>query len=293
VTSILRMMLLLGRLSVGVVTLIATMALTATGATAGASTTKMPTQWVSYFPTAVGRTCSLTLPPASTPEGTNIVTTTGHEIETLTAISSSAQGKVFAFRNTVSLRESDGDPADKPAIAPITATQTLKYLLLGNGTVEAPLENQVSLQSEFGFQGHLILPSISSIERGQSDSATVHFNFSPSTPSGDAQVEAITKGHVKSLIGLLRIRISGTTRNSLTTPIGNFKDLIGLRETLIRYTVQNAITPQTASEIDSELIAPAHADQRTTWYAPGRGVVSVWDVSSTGKRTIENTVCGK
>jgi hypothetical protein len=275
------------------VVLIVTLSLTVIGTTGGASTTKMPKEWVSYFPTVAGMTCNLTFPPSSTTEGSNIVTTTGHETETLTSISSSSEGKVFAFRNTVSLRQSDSDPADKPTIAPITDTQTLKYLLLSNGTVEAPLENQVSLKSEFGFQGHLILPSISSIESGQSDSATVHFNFSPATPAGDAQVEAITKGHVKSLIGLLKIRISGILRSSLTTPSGSFSDLIGLRETLIRYTVQNAITPQTASEIDSELIIAARANQRTTWYAPGRGVVSLWNVSSAGKRTIENTVCGK
>jgi len=244
--------------------------------------------WTSYFPTAIGRTCTLTLPPESTSNGTGAVTTKGTQVETLLAVDATRGGKEYTFRMKIVMYQSETAPIVPAALSSTTFAQTVKYLVLKNGTVEAP---QVSEQNEFGFTGHLVFPSIANIAKGKSASSQLHFWYSSSTPAGLQSIEAVTKGHVKSLKGTIQYRVSGTLRGSISTPSGIFHNVIGLRETMTKVLVLNANSPQIATELEAELRDSVQATTTTFWYARQRGMVSRWDVSSDGTKTVEDPVC--
>ncbi|MBW4078637.1 MAG: hypothetical protein HIU84_09060 [Acidobacteria bacterium] len=189
------------------------------------------------------------------------------------------------------IRQTSNSPAYKPLLAPISSTQTLAYLLLKNGTVEAPLENQLSLQHEVSYRGHLLFPSIAEMKSGISDVSTLHFALSPLSSTGVAEFELLTKGHVKTVMGVESMRISGDLRQSITTPSGTFHNVVGLRESITNFRVENAINAQVATALDSAVLKDSGVNTTTIWYAPGRGAVSMWTVSSTGKTTIEDSHC--
>jgi hypothetical protein len=244
--------------------------------------------WTSYFPTAIGRTCTLTLPPETTSSGTNAVTTKGTQVETLLAVDATRAGEEYTFRMKIVMYQNETAPIVPAALSSTTFDQTVKYLVLKNGTVEAP---QVNEQNEFGFTGHLLFPSISDIAKGKSSSSQLRFWYSSSTPAGLQSIEAVTKGHVKSLEGTIEYRVSGTLRSSISTPSGIFHNVIGIRETLAKVLVLNANSPQIATELEAELRSSAQATTTTFWYARQRGMVSRWDVSSDGTKTVEDPVC--
>jgi hypothetical protein len=255
--------------------------------------------WKSYFPTKsdVGRACTLTLPPETASDSAGVVTTTGTQDETLLAVDATRAGEVYTFRMKVVTHQTQGAPivpASLSSTSPnqtLRFTQTLKYLVRNNGTVEAPLENQQSVQSEFGFKGHFMFPSVADIAKGQGESSQMTFWFSSSTAAGRASIEAVTRGHSKSIEGSLEVGVTGILRGVINTPSGTFHNVIGLRETTKHIIVLNATSPAIATMLQQEMRDADQTTITTFWYAPHRGMVSRWDVSSNGTKTIEDTVC--
>jgi hypothetical protein len=258
-----------------------------------------PQSWKSYFPpkTDIGRTCSLTLPPETTSDSAGAVTTTGTQDETLLAVDPTNAGEMYIFRMKVVTHETQGAPILPASLSSTSPTQTLRYtetleyLVRNNGNVEAPLENQQSVHSQFGFKGRFLFPSMSDIARGKSKSSQLTFWFSSSTAAGRASIEAVTKGHSKSIEGSLEVGVLGVLRSSINTPSGTFNNVIGLRETTKRFLVLNATSPAIATMLEQEIRDAAETNATTFWYAPHRGMVSRWDVSTNGKKSVEDTVC--
>ena len=288
------------RSSVGLIAaLLFVLVVMAPGPFATASSAGSPQSWKAYFPTraGIGRACTLTLPPESTSDATNTVTTTGTQVDTLVAIKSIHSGDVYTFRLKVVTHQTTSAPVVPAAMTSTSPPQTLryteilKYLVLKNGTVEAPLENQESVQSEFGVKGHLFYPSMSDIAKGKSTSGLLHFWFTSSTTSGVASIEAVTKGHAQSIRGSLMERVTGIFRAKITTPSETFRNVIGLRQTASRLRVLNAISPQIATALEEEMRDVVQSNTTTFWYAPSRGMVSRWNVSSDGTKTVSDTVC--
>lgn len=255
--------------------------------TSGASSSKHG--WNYYLSRTVGKTCTIAFAPEHAKNGSNVVTTTGNQTKTLLSVSSSSEGTTYRIRGTVSIRTTDSDSNVKPTVGPIMATQILKYMVLPDGTLETPLQKQISFESQFTFRGHLDIPSVPQLETGATDLASMHFTFAPSTSAGRAEVEVMTNG-ANQLSGVVTFRVSGAHLSSLSTPRGTFRDLIGVQDQLINMKVTGAV-PAAASAFDSAVLDSAGRTQLIAWYAPGHGVVGTWSTSSDGKRTIEYTTC--
>ncbi|MGC2484714.1 MAG: hypothetical protein WA359_00515 [Acidimicrobiales bacterium] len=257
---------------------------------AGSSPQVAPESWSAYFPRDIGTSCGTTLPAQSSTVDSNVTTTNGSIVSKLISVRTTSNGTIFTFRATLKVRETESN-SETPPFAPITSTQTLEYVLLKNGTVEAPFQKQVNFQDEASVRGHFLFPSIADIKEGITETTEMHFSFSPSTPAGAADFEELTKGHVKTLIGTQDVQVSGELRKSIVTPSGTFRNVVGLRNVTKSVAIQNAVNPQIATQLDAEFLEEARESTTTIWYAPGRGTVSIWYVSPAGKRTIEDTRC--
>jgi hypothetical protein len=220
-----------------------------------------------------------------------VITTSGGEQTKLLSIRSSSEGSVFTFRVTVHAKQTDSVPADNPGIAPISSTQNIEYLVLKDGQFEAPVENEVDLGGEFVYHGHVVYPSISAITSGKSENTHVSFSYSPSTPTGIKDMEALTKGRSKTLNGVVDFRVSGQVRNSLPTSDGTFHDVVGLDVDPVSFTVLNAVNTATASLLAADYEKSASAETTTIWYAPGFGSVSLWQTTTSGKTVVADAHC--
>jgi len=267
--------------------LMVTLVATCTGPSALAASKS----WIDYFPKDVGRSCRIELPSHSMRQGSSVITFSGGEQTKLLSIGRSSEGSLFTFRTTIHAKQADSVPSDNPGIAPISSTQIVEYLVLKDGQFEAPLENQIDLQGEFVYRGHVVYPSIASIASGKSEATHLSFSYAPSTPTGVADMEALTKGHGKILEGVVDYRVSGLLRDSLHTPNGTFHGVVGLDVDPIGFTVLNAVNTSTASTLAADFEKSASAETTTIWYAPGLGSVSVWQRATSGKTVVADAHC--
>ncbi len=260
------------------------------GPSVEASSAGASNKWSEYFPKIIGESCSTKLPPSSVTDGSKTVATSSREVATLASIGDSSHREVFTFRDTISSRPSDSNPTGESALKPISSTQVLKYLLLSNGTVQAPLESQVGLTTELTFRGYLVFPSFADIRSGKGDNATLSFSLTPTTSAGIAQMKAITQDHVKSLLGYETLDVNGILRKTLSTATGTFRNVVGVREITTALVLQNMVNKNHVAAMEDEVI-DSYGTIRTVWYAPDRGEVSLWSYSRNLRLIIESTKC--
>ena len=141
------------------------------------------------------------------------------------------------------------------------------------------------------YKGRITFPSIEGMRSKSIERSQLRFVYSFSTPSGEAQIEAVTKDRSKSLEGLVNVQVSGENRKSLDTSSGDYRNVVGLNELIRNFKILNAVNPRTANELDSSLLKGAQAQSTTIWYAPGHGAVSEWTHKTSGVTIKEDAHC--
>jgi hypothetical protein len=260
--------------------------LLATSSSASASSREHPNSWSDYEPTKLGQSCHLNFPPQSSSSGTVTTTLTGNSTKVLKSIEKTSKGTVVTESDTIRMDETqtnlDASSLSKQVL-------TMKILLKKNGTLQSPIANGITLDNTFHFESDLIYPSIPNIRKLQKFSSTVAFSFSSRSAVNEAAIEKVTVNHEKTIDGRIGMLGSGLVLKTLTTPAGTFHNLVGIRTSYAGIKILNIANSETASELSSQILSSSPTT--TYWYAPGRGAVSMWSVSSTGQKTVENVRC--